>query len=51
MEWRLGDAARRLEYPWSLLNVRTAVGETAAAAVKKLMRRIGERGSQPCANI
>ena len=36
------DAARRLEYRWSLLNVRTAVGGTAAAAVEILMRRIGE---------
>ena len=47
MEWRLGDAARRLEYHWSLLNVRTAVGGTA---VKILIRRIGERGSNYFAN-
>ena len=55
MEWRdvvdvvdivdIVDAARRLESRWSLLNVRTAVGGTAAAAVKILIRRIGERGS------
>ena len=54
MEWRhvadVVDAARRLEYRWSLLNVRTAVGGTAAAAVKILIRRIGERGSNYSAN-